>query len=167
MVAPWTTAPSVDVSASFPRYGRRMIVDTLKAHITRAVKDKDEAARDVLRLALGEVQTAEARAARALRDEEVVAIVRKLVKSNEETLAALGDDTRAVTLRHEIAALSALLPRSLTVAQILEALQPEAEAIRAAKSDGQATGVAMKHLKSTGAVVDGTDVSTAVRSMRA
>ena len=41
------------------------------------------------------------------------------------------------------------------------------EAILAAGSDGQATGVAMKHLKSSGAVVDGKTVSTAVRTMRA
>jgi uncharacterized protein len=143
-----------------------MVIDTLKAAIARAVKDKDEVARDVLRLALGEVQTAEARGGKPLRDEEVVAIVRKLVKSNEETLVAAAADPGAPALRHENEVLSALLPAGLSVAQITEALGPVADAIKAAKNDGQATGIAMKHLKPTGAVVEGTDVAAAVRALR-
>jgi hypothetical protein len=39
--------------------------------------------------------------------------------------------------------------------------------IVAAGNDGQATGVAMKLLKSKGAAVDGKTVSAAVRKMRA
>ncbi len=146
-----------------------MLLDTLKDHITRAVKAKDDVARDVLRLVLGEAQTAEARSGRPLSDEEVAGIVRKLVKSNEETLAAAaaaGDEPRAAALRHEIALLSALLPKGLSVEEIVAALAPQADALRAAKSDGQATGMAIKHLKASGAVVDGTDVAAAVRSIR-
>jgi len=41
-----------------------------------------------------------------------------------------------------------------------------AEAIKAAGNDGQATGVAMKHLKSTGAVVSGKDVAAVVKTLR-
>ena len=76
-----------------------MIVDTLKARITQAVMEKDEVSRDVLRLAFAEVQTQEARNARPLKDEEVVAILRKLVKSNEETLSLGGENAQ---LRREI-----------------------------------------------------------------
>jgi hypothetical protein len=143
-----------------------MVIDTLKAAISRAVTDKDEVARDVLRLALGEVQTAEARAARPLRDDEVVAVIRKLVKSNEETLVAAADHQGAPSLRHENEVLSALLPAGLSDAQISEALAPVADAIKAAKNDGQATGIAMKHLKASGAVVEGTAVAAAVRTLR-
>lgn len=146
-----------------------MLLDNLKEHIARAVKAKDEVARDVLRLVLGEAQTAEARSGRPLGDDEVAAIVRKIVKSNEETLAAAaaaGDEARAATLRHEIALLGALLPKGLSVEEIVLALAPQADAIRAAKNDGQATGIAMKQLKASGAVVDGSLVSTAVRSIR-
>ena len=144
-----------------------MLIDDLKARITVAVKEKDNAGRDVLRLAFGEVQTAEANANRPLRDDEVAAVLRKLVKSNQETLAVAGDVPQTATLRHEIDVLSSLLPKGLTVPEIVEALASQKDAIRAAKSDGQATGVAMKHLKSTGATVDGGDVSAAVKSMRA
>ncbi len=140
-----------------------MIVDTLKARITQAVKEKDEVARDVLRLAFAEVQTSEARNARALKDEEVVAILRKLVKSNEETLSLGGEDPK---LRHEIEVISSLLPKSLSGEQIVAALASQVDAIRAAKNDGQAMGVAMKHLKSSGATVEATDVTAAVKQIR-
>jgi uncharacterized protein YqeY len=150
-----------------------MITDALRKRTTQAMKEKDDVAKDVLRLALGEIQTAEARAGRAVTEEEAVAIVRKLVKSNEETLAAGGasgdaaDGPRATTLRREIALLTELLPATLTVPQIVLALASQTEALRAAKGDGQATGIAMRHLKTTGAAFDGTDVTAAVKQIRA
>lgn len=143
-----------------------MLLDTLKARITQAVKEKDEIARDVLRLAFGEVQTSEARNERPLKDEEVAAILKKLVKSNDETLALAGEGERAATLRRENEILSSLLPKALSPEQIVEALQAQVEAIRAAKADGQAMGVAMKHLKSQGATVEAADVTAAVKRIR-
>src|SRR5687767_965161 len=143
-----------------------MLLDEIKARITRAVKEKDEVSRDVLRLAFGEVQTSEARNERPLRDEEVAAILKKLVKSNEETLALAGDGERATTLRRENEVLSSLLPKALTADQIVEALASQVDAIKAAKADGQAMGVAMKHLKSLGAAVEAADVTAAVKKLR-
>jgi uncharacterized protein YqeY len=144
-----------------------MFVDTLKAAIAQAVKDKDPVARDVLRLAFGEIQTAEARAGKPPTEEEATALVKKLVKSNEETLAMTSDHDRADTLRRELVVLSALLPKTLTVPQLVDALAGQREALRAAKNDGAATGLAMKHLKGTGAVFDGKDVGEAVKALRA
>jgi len=143
-----------------------MLTEDIKKQMTQAMKERDEVAKNILRLALGEIQTAEARANRALKDEEAVAIVRKLVKSNEETLAAAQGE-QADTLRKENAVLARLLPATLTVAQIVEALGVHRDAIRAAKNDGQATGIAMKHMKTTGASFDGNDVAAAVKEMRA
>ncbi len=145
-----------------------MIVDELKSRITRAMKEKDDVARDVLRLALSEIQAAEARSGRAPTDEEAAAILRKLVKSNDETLAQIsGEDPKVAALRHENDVLSSLLPKRMTVDEIVAALADQTEAIRAAKNDGQATGIAMKHLKGTGASFDGADVGTAVKRLRA
>ena len=143
-----------------------MLIDEIKKRTMQAMKAKDELARDVLRVALGEIQTAEARATRSLSEEEATAIVRKLVKSNEETLALASTGERADALRRENEILRELLPSVLSVAQIVDALASQAEAIRAAKSDGQATGLAMKHLKGTGAVFEGSDVTLAVKQMR-
>jgi uncharacterized protein len=143
-----------------------MLVDTLKERIKSAVKEKDEVARDVLRLAFGEVQTSEARNQRPLKDEEVAAILRKLVKSNEETLALAPDDARAVTLRKENEILSSLLPKGLSVEAIQQALASQVDAIKAAKNDGMAMGIAMKHLKASGATVEASDVTAALKNMR-
>jgi uncharacterized protein YqeY len=144
-----------------------MLVDDIKKKVAEAVKGGDTVARDVLRLALGEVQTAEARKNAPLTDDEVAQALRKLVKSNEETLSALPEgDARAATIRHEIAALTAILPAQLTPDQIVEALASVREAIKAAGNDGQATGVAMKHLKAAGATVSGKDVGAAVKLIR-
>ena len=144
-----------------------MLIDEIKTRMTQAMRERDEVVRNVLGLAAGEIQTAEARANRSLREDEAIAVVRKLLKSNEETLALAGaDDTRAAGLRREIEVLSALLPRSLSVEQIAESLSPVADAIRAAKSDGQAMGVAMKHLKAAGAAVEAADVQQAVKRVR-
>jgi uncharacterized protein YqeY len=143
-----------------------MLVDDLKKRITQAMKDKDEVAKDVLRVALGEIQTIEHRQNRALAEDESIAVVRKLVKSNEETLATSTGE-RAATLRRENEILATLLPASMTVDQIVDALASQRDAIRAAKSDGQATGVAMKHLKSTGASFEGAAATEAVKRIRA
>lgn len=143
-----------------------MLLETLKARITQAVKEKDNVARDILRLAFGEVQTSEARNGRALEDGEVAAVLKKLVKSNEETLALAGEGDRAATLRRENEVLASLLPKTLSPEQIVEALAAQADAIKAAKSDGQAMGVAMKHMKSTGAAVEAADVTAAVKRIR-
>lgn len=144
-----------------------MVIDEIKARMKAAMVARDEVARNVLGVAFGEIQTAEARANKALGDDEAIAVLRKLVKSNEETLAHAKDDaTRTAELQREIEILSALLPKPLSADAIATALAPVADAIRAAKNDGQAMGVAMKHLKSTGAVVDAPTVQQAIKTLR-
>jgi uncharacterized protein YqeY len=144
-----------------------MLIDEIKSRMTRAMRERDEVVKNVLGLAVGEIQTAEARANRALGDDEAAGVVRKLLKSNEETLAlAGGDEARAAPLRREIEVLASLLPKSTSSEQIAGALAPVADAIRAAKSDGQAMGVAMKHLKASGAAVDAPNVQQAVKHLR-
>jgi uncharacterized protein YqeY len=143
-----------------------MLVDELKKRITQAMKEQDQVAKDVLRVALGDIQTQEHRANQTMSDDEATAVVRKLVKSNEETMAASTGE-RAATLKREIEILSSLLPKQMSVDEIVQALGSQRDAIRAAKNDGQATGVAMKHLKTTGASFDGTLVADAVKRLRA
>lgn len=144
-----------------------MLIEEIKKRAAVAVKQGDTVARDVLRLALGEIQTAEARTNATLSEEEGVAVLRKLVKSNEETLAALaGEDARIPALKQEIEVLTSLVPARMSVAQIVAALIDQAAAIKAAGSDGQATGIAMKHLKASGANVSGGEVTAAVKQIR-
>jgi uncharacterized protein YqeY len=143
-----------------------MLVEEIKRRITAAMKAGNTIEKDILRLAYGEVQTAEARGT-TVTDEGVAAIVRKLIKSNEETLTATVDAEQKRILTEENAVLVSLLPKSLGVADIVEALAPVRDAIKAAGNDGQATGAAMKHLKASSAVVNGKDVTEAVKLIRA
>ena len=143
------------------------LIDDIKGQVKNAMKSGDTVARDILRLAQSEIQMAEVRKATPLSDEEAGASVRKLIKSNEETLSLTTDNAeRAATLKKEIEVLTALLPKQLSVDDIVKELEPVREAIIAAKADGQATGVAMKHLKSTGASVSGNEVGAAVKKIR-
>ena len=153
-----------------------MLIEELKRRMRAAMQEHDRVAKNILGLALGEIQTAEARANRPLGDDEATAVVRRLVKSNEETLGhtqgthgAQGetdDPARSAELRREIEVLSALLPQTLSPEAIAQALAPVVDALRAAKTEGQAMGMAMKHLKATGAVVEAAAVQQAVKSVR-
>jgi uncharacterized protein YqeY len=143
-----------------------MLLEEIKRRINLALRSGNTVEKEVLRVALGEIQTAEARGS-ATTDESAAAVVRKLIKSNEETIAATADEAAKRTLMQENAVLASLLPKSLGVPEIVEALASLRDAIRAAANDGQATGVAMKHLKASGAVVSGKDVTEAVKQIRA
>lgn len=144
-----------------------MLLDEIKRQMMAAMKAHDTTTKEILRVALGELSMAVERAGGTLADDAVQVILRKLVKSNQDTLALTADATQAEVLRKEIAVLEALLPRSLGADDIVALLEPVRDAVRAAANDGQATGVAMKHLKTTGAVVQGKDVGDAVRRIRA
>jgi uncharacterized protein YqeY len=142
------------------------LVDQIKARMFQAMKAGNTLEKEILRVAMGEITTDAARPGKKGDDDEAQAILKKLVKSNEESLEASQDEAAKQQLRAEIAVLNDFLPKSLAVPEIVAALAPVAEAVKTAGNDGQATGVAMKHLKTLGAVVNGKDVSAAVRQLR-
>jgi len=143
-----------------------MLTDEIRQQMIAAMKAKDTVAKSVLQTALGEIQSIGARTGQALDDEEAAKVVRKLIKSNEETLAATDRADVTQKLERENEVLAALLPQTMSIEQIVAALEPVAAPIRAAASDGPATGIAMKHLKSSGAPVEGRDVAEAVKRLR-
>lgn len=144
-----------------------MLLDEIKARMFKAMKEGRIVEKEILRVAVGEITTNAARANMTGSDEEAQATVRKLIKSNEESLALCTDAERRDALELEIRTLAELLPKSLGVDEIVQALAGVKDQIRAAGNEGQATGVAMKQLKSSGAVVNGKDVAAAVKRMRA
>ena len=144
-----------------------MLLDEIKRQMMAAMKAHDTVTKEILRVALGELSMAVERAGGTLGDEAVQGILRKLVKSNQETLGLTVDPAQQEVLRKEIVVLEALLPKTLGADDIVALLAPVRDAVRAAANDGQATGVAMKHLKTAGAVVQGKDVGEAVRAIRA
>jgi uncharacterized protein YqeY len=143
-----------------------MLLDEIKARMFQAMKAGKAIEREILRVAVGEITTDRAREGRKGSEDETLAILKKLVKSNEESLALVEDAQRKAELEEEIAVLSAFLPKSLGVDEIVLALAPVRDAVKNAANDGQATGVAMKHLKAQGLGVSGKDVADAVKRLR-
>lgn len=143
-----------------------MLLDEIKARMFKAMKEGRIVEKEILRVAVGEITTNAARAGMTGSDEEAQATVRKLMKSDQESLAVCEDPVRREALELELRTLADLLPKSLTVDEIVQALEGVRPAIVAAANEGQATGVAMKQLKSTGAAVNGKDVAAAVKQIR-
>ena len=143
-----------------------MLTDDIKSQVMQAMRNKDTHRRDLLKVVLGELQTAAARTGDALDDEQAQKIIRKIVKSTQEMIELSNRPEAVEQAKAELVMLESLLPRTLSVDEIVAALQPVADGVRSAGNDGQATGVAMKHLKSTGAAVEGKDVGAAVKQMR-
>ncbi|HYQ25683.1 MAG TPA: GatB/YqeY domain-containing protein [Polyangiaceae bacterium] len=143
-----------------------MLIDQIKARMFQAIKSGAHVEKEILRVAVGEITTEAARPGRQGNDEEALAILRKLLKSNEETLASTTDPEKRAVLAQEMEILATYLPKSLSVDEIVQALAPVAAQIRTAGNDGQATGVAMKQLKTSGLSVNGKDVTLAVKELR-
>lgn len=68
------------------------LLQTIKQQVIEAMKAKDTIAKDVLRVAQGDIELAQTRTGKDLSDDEAQKIVRKLIKSNQETLEASPDD---------------------------------------------------------------------------
>ena len=143
-----------------------MLMDQLKDRIKSAMKAGNTLERDVLKVALGDLQLQATRQGSDLSDEDVQKGLRKVIKGNREMIAAVTDPAVLERMNQEIQVLETLLPTSLDQAQIRVALDALAEPIRAAGNAGQATGIAMKHLKSQGLAVEGRDVQAVVQQIR-
>lgn len=139
------------------------LMATVKKRMFQAMKARETVEKEILRTAIGEVTSTGADPT----DERVMTVLRKLVKSNNETLAACTDADQEAILRQEISILEEFLPQALNVDQILEELASVADSIRAATAAGPAMGIAMKTLKASGAEVGGQNVQAAVAKLRA
>lgn len=147
------------------------LLETLREKLTQCRRAHQPVEMGVLQVVLGDASTHEARAGKPASDDEVEKIVRKTLLGNQETMTlleqrGLTESANYVKLTAESALLRSLLPATMTVEEIVAALAPAAEAVRAAKNDGQATGVAMKHLKARQARAQGDDVAAAVKRLR-
>jgi uncharacterized protein len=142
-----------------------MLLDDIRTRLKSAMKNQRTIEKEILRVALGEIQTIEARG-EAIDDALVLRVVKKLLKSNRETLEATANPQGRADLEQEIAILESLLPKSMSADDIAAALAPVADQIRAAQNDGQATGIAMRHLKGSGVPADGKDVAEAAKRLR-
>lgn len=146
--------------------------DTIRSQITEATKNRKDSQKNVLKVILGEIDTQESRAnpklglthPAALADVEIHKIIKKTLQGIEEMLQYKPDDEG---LQVEKATLQALLPKELTEEDIKNSLAAKVDEIKAAKSEGQATGVVMKFFKEQSISVDGSLVKKIVAELRA
>lgn len=149
------------------RTARMALKDEIKQRMFAAMKAQKTVEKEILRVATGEITMAIARAeGGTISEEEVQAILKKLVKSNREALAAGPDAERKANLEEEISIIESLLPKRLSVPEIVTLLGSVAPQIKAAAGPGPAMGVAMKALKAAGAEVDSKDVAAAIAEVR-
>ena len=125
--------------------------------------------RDVFKVALGEYQNKTARV--KATDEAGYSIVKQMIKANEENLSHLPpEDRRRQQFEEENQALKTLLPAYWSAYKIRAELERgdggAALAVKEAKSEGQAVGVAMKYLKGLDALVEGDTVKQVVQEIR-
>jgi len=139
-----------------------MLIDQIKQRMFQAMKAGSTVEKEILRTAIGEVT----RSGDDPTDERVTQVLKKLVKSNQETLGASTNPDQQRDLAQEIAVLEAFLPKAPSAAELVALLAPVADAIRAAAGPGPAMGVAMKHLKAQGIAAESKDVQAALGELR-
>lgn len=131
-----------------------MIIDELKSKAMSALKAgrKDDAA--LYRLVIGQSQQLD-----KCTDDNIYNIIRKLIKSNTETIESIKDfperDGQRQVLFNENLLLSALLPPSISADDIFKFIKDNNIDVKSCKNDGQAVGMVMKEFKAKNITVDG------------
>jgi uncharacterized protein YqeY len=144
------------------------LIEQMRAEITAAMKFGDTVRRDTLKVVVAETESLAIRQSKTATDEMVFGVIRKAIEGNTESLGHLPTtDPRHAKLTQENVILTGYLPVMLSLDQVLAELASVQGDIKAAKSDGQATGVAMKLLKGKNLAVDGNTVGAAVKQIRA
>jgi uncharacterized protein len=141
------------------------LAEQIKKRMFAAMKSGNTVEKEILRVATGEITMTAARESRDLSDEDVQGILRKMMKSIRESLVDAPADA-ATALKEELEVIESLLPKSLSLDEVVAALDGVKANIVAAAGEGPAMGVAMKTLKAQGLVVDAKEVSAAIKKLR-
>jgi uncharacterized protein YqeY len=117
---------------------------------------------------LGEIQLKQATSTLSSADQQ--AIVRKIIKSNQDTIKNLESENRISDipiLQKEIEILKSILPQAWDDGKIHQFIKDQNLDVLSAKNEGQAVGVVMKALKSNpDAVIDPAVVRAIVIELR-
>lgn len=139
------------------------IFKEIKIQIKDAMKSKDVVKRDILRLVVGQVQQSDDES-----DDAVIKVIKKIVKSNTETLAVLSERAlhgESIKILEENNVLLKFVPQAMSEEEIKEFVKENNIDLSSAKNSGQAMGMLMKPLKASGKEVDATTVKKAVEEL--
>jgi len=121
--------------------------ESSKSDLTTAIKAKDQEKKDTLRVILGEFGRLDKK---ELSDDEVVKILKKLIKSEKEMLEKKGDDADSIFIR----VIENYLPKMATQEEITNWIKQNVD-FSEFKNKMQAMGLIMKHF---GTTADGNEV---------
>jgi uncharacterized protein len=141
------------------------LAEDIKKRMFAAMKSGKTVEKEILRVATGEITMTAARESRDLSDEDVQGILRKMMKSIRESLVDAPLETKA-GLEEELTVIESLLPKSLGVEEVVQALASVQTNIAGASGDGPAMGIAMKTLKAQGLAADAATVGAAIKKLR-
>ena len=127
--------------------------ETLKRDLTIAMKAKDEGKKSAIRIIIGEFGRA---GKKELADEEVIGILKKLIKSEKEILVQKGETTSEF-----IEAVEAYLPKLASRDEILQWIEANID-FGNFKNRMQAMGPIMKHF---GTAADGNEVKKILQEL--
>ena len=127
--------------------------DKLKADLTSAMKARDETKKDAIRVVMGEMARSDKK---QLPDDEIIKILKKLIKSEKEMLEKSG---RGATSPF-IAIIEAYLPKMATRDEIDQWITANID-FSAYKNKMQAMGTIMAHF---GASADGNTVKQVLQN---
>jgi len=121
--------------------------ERLETDLKQAMRDRNDVARDTLRMLLAEMKNREIAAGQDLSDDEGLAVLQKAVKTRQESVEQFDRAGRADLVareKAEIAVVQAYLPQSMTEDEVRAAVRAVlAETGVSSKKD---LGVAMKAL---------------------
>jgi len=126
----------------------------IKSELTVAIKAKDEEKKDTLRVILGEFGRLDKK---ELSDDEVVKILKKLIKSEKEMLEKKGAEDDSTFIK----VIENYLPKMATQEEIAEWIEQHVD-FSEFKNKMQAMGLIMKHF---GATADGNEVKKLLQNM--
>lgn len=127
----------------------------LREKLVQAMRDKDSAKKDILRLALGQIEATESKMPPSSNAEKLaansVSVIKKIVNENSETIGLQQNEEVKKKLMWENEYLTQFLPITMEKSVVESLLKPLTEELKAMK-EGQAMGLAMKTLKPHGAL---------------
>lgn len=145
--------------------------DRIKVDLTEAMKQRDDTARDTLRMLLSAISNAEVAGDEAvvLNDEQVIGVLRGEAKKRAEAAQIYADAGRtesAAKERSELAVIERYLPAAMSDDALAAVVAEEvAKAAASGATGGKAMGLVVKAVRErVGATVDGGKVAALVKS---
>ena len=145
--------------------------DQFKVDLTEAMKQRDDTARDTLRMLLSAISNAEVAGDEAvvLSDEQVIGVLRGEAKKRAEAAQIYADAGRvesAAKERAELAVIERYLPAAMSDDALAAVVAEEvAKAAASGATGGKAMGLVVKAVRErVGASVDGGKIAAQVKS---